>query len=307
MMDPRRSPMNINRFILVLLFLSLSIPSVIYGRDIDPFVSTDWLEKNLNLPELVVIDARPSSEYQKGHIPNSIATKANAWTVNSGDLLKELPADADLLALIGSLGIKETSKVVVVGKGETDFDRADAVRIGWTLLLGGVKNVSVLDGGYAKWRREKRAASVEPAIPAAGTYQAKINRTMLVSKKYVQSSIGKTVLIDTRVPDVFFGVGTEPWAPKPGHIPGAVDLPTPWIFQDGVIRNIKDLEAMANGAAGKNKSKEVIVYCGVGVYASVWHYVLIELLGYTNVNLYDGSMQEWIMDPACPITIFTWR
>jgi thiosulfate/3-mercaptopyruvate sulfurtransferase len=299
--------MNRQRVILILLFIFLSIPSAVWARDIAPFVSPDWLERNLSLPGLAVIDARTATEYQKSHIPNSISTKLNAWAVNTNDLLKELPADKDLLNLIGSLGLKENSKVVVAGKGETDFDRADAIRFGWTLLISGVKNVAILDGGYARWLKEKRSISGEQTTPAAGTYEAKINRSIIVSKKYVQSRIGKSVLIDTRTPDIFFGAGTEPWAPKPGHIKTAINLPAPWIFQDGLLRNIKELEAMANGVAGKSKSQEVIVYCGVGVYASVWHYALTELLGYKNVTLYDGSMQEWIMDPAGPITIFSWH
>jgi thiosulfate/3-mercaptopyruvate sulfurtransferase len=299
--------MNIPRLAFFLFFLSFCVSSVVSARDVEPFVSTDWLEKNMSLPGLIVLDIRPSSEYQKGHIPKAINTKPGAWTLNVNNLLKELPADQDLLKQIGSLGIKENSKVIVVGRGETEFNRADCIRVGWTLLISGVKNTSILDGGYQKWLKDKRSTSTESTIPAAETYRAKINRSIIVSKEYVQKSIGKSVLIDARTPDIYFGVGTEPWAPKPGHIPTAVNLPAPWVFQDGLLRNTKDLAAMAKGVVGENKSKEAIVYCGVGVYASVWHYVLTELLGYTNVKLYDGSMQDWIGDPPGPMSLFTWR
>jgi thiosulfate/3-mercaptopyruvate sulfurtransferase len=64
---------------------------------------------------------------------------------------------------------------------------------------------------------------------------------------------------------------------------------------------------MASGVIGTNKSKEYIIYCGVGPYAMVWSYIMTEMLGYKDVKVYDGSMQEWVMDPIGPISIFTWR
>ena len=101
---------------------------------------------------------------------------------------------------------------------------------------------------------------------------------------------------------------TESWASKPGHIESAVNLPAPWIFQqDGLLRSQGELESMANGVLGKNKTKEIITYCGVGIYASVWSYILTELLGYRDVKVYDGSMQEWVMDPAGPVAIYKWH
>jgi thiosulfate/3-mercaptopyruvate sulfurtransferase len=60
---------------------------------------------------------------------------------------------------------------------------------------------------------------------------------------------------------------------------------------------------MAERVICGNKDKEVILYCGAGPFASVWSFILTEMLGYTNVKVYDGSMQEWIMEPAGPIEI----
>jgi 3-mercaptopyruvate sulfurtransferase SseA len=78
--------------------------------------------------------------------------------------LLELPTERDLSNLLGSLGIKENSKVVAVGRGATDFDRVDAIRVAWTILVSGVKNAAVLDGGFPKWQRKKRATTNEPSM-----------------------------------------------------------------------------------------------------------------------------------------------
>ena len=43
-----------------------------------------------------------------------------------------------------------------------------------------------------------------------------------------------------------------------------------------------------------HKNQDIIVYCGVGGYASSWWFVLTQVLGYQNVKLYDGAAQEWV-------------
>jgi thiosulfate/3-mercaptopyruvate sulfurtransferase len=53
------------------------------------------------------------------------------------------------------------------------------------------------------------------------------------------------------------------------------------------------LKEMVSNAVGNNKNKEIIVYCGVGGYASAAYFVLSEMLGYPKVKIYDGSAQEW--------------
>jgi thiosulfate/3-mercaptopyruvate sulfurtransferase len=296
------------RLSCLLLFVAFAIPSISSARDIPPFVSSDWLNQNLTISGLLIIDVRSGADYKKSHIPNAVSVSVNSWAVNKNGLLRELPAENDLLGLMGSIGIREDSKAVVVGKGVSDFDRADAIRVAWTILSAGVKNVSVLDGGFPKWLNEKKPATAEQSPLHPGEYRGKVNMSLLVSKKYVLGKIGKSILVDNRLPELFFGMTTESWASKPGHIESAVNLPAPWIFQqDGLLRSQSELESMANGVIGKNGSKEIIAYCGVGPYAMVWSYILTELLGYRDVKVYDGSMQEWVLDPAGPVAAYKWH
>jgi thiosulfate/3-mercaptopyruvate sulfurtransferase len=209
---------------------------------------------------------------------------------------------------MNTLGANENSKIVVIGRSVSDFDRADAIRIAWTILVSGVRNVAVLDGGFAKWLREKKITTVDPTNSSAGEYRGKINADAIASRKHVLGKIGESVILDARIPEVYFGIETEPWALKPGHIERAVNLPAPWVFaKDGLLKSRDQLEQIAASVLGADKSKECIVYCGVGSYATVWSFLLTELLGYRNVKVYDGSMQDWIMDPSSPIRLFGWR
>jgi 3-mercaptopyruvate sulfurtransferase SseA len=42
-----------------------------------------------------------------------------------------------------------------------------------------------------------------------------------------------------------------------------------------------------------NQDQEIIVYCGLGGYGSAWWFVPTQVLGYKDVKLYDGAIQEW--------------
>jgi thiosulfate/3-mercaptopyruvate sulfurtransferase len=53
--------------------------------------------------------------------------------------------------------------------------------------------------------------------------------------------------------------------------------------------------------------EEIIDYCGVGGYASPVWFLLTQVVGYTNVKFYDGSMQEWTADPEAPVTKYKYQ
>jgi thiosulfate/3-mercaptopyruvate sulfurtransferase len=273
------------------------------ARMLDPIVSTDWLAANSGAANLVILDVRSTKEYGSGHIPNSVnvpfSVPVSAWIVVRDELLLEVPDQPALYSTIGSCGIKPHSLVVIVGTTANPpnppYPLADATRVADTLIYAGVKNVAILDGGYPKWAKEGKPTTTDVSNVNTATYQGKMNRAMFVSREYVHKHKGKAVIIDARDADVYFGVTMEPFANKPGHIATAKCLPAPWIWNpDGTYRNAKILGAMASGVIGKHKAKEIIVYCGVGGYASSWWFVLTQVLGYPHVKFYDGSAQEWV-------------
>jgi len=283
--------------------LAGSLSLLAQSREIPPIVSSDWLAKHLGDPRIVVLDIRNSEPYKKGHIPGAVNVPLNLWAVSSNGLSLELPSDDALRDLIGKAGMDAASHVIVVNRTDTDFSRADATRVAWTCVVAGISNSSVLDGGYSSWVREIKTVSTEVVNARPGAYTGKINRLLVVSKSEVMRKIGKATLADTRVPEDYFGITS-----KPGHIKSAVDLPTPWIFaNDGTFRKEDELRAMATGVIGTNRSKEVILYCGVGGYASTWWFVLTQILGYRNVRLYDGSMEEWLQEPSAPVSTYGWQ
>lgn len=281
-------------------------------RLVPPLVTTDWLERNLEAPNVVIIDIRPRNEYNEGHIPKSINIPfdpiKSAWTTVRDDLLLELPTPEELFSTISSAGITKESIVVVVNKVDTTFNRADAVRVAVELIYAGLDNVAVLDGGYNKWVKEGRSITKEIPKPVPQPYRGVVRENIFVPKSYVLEKIGKAILVDTRDPDVYFGINTEPWGPIPGHIPTAKNLPVPWLWTpEGLFRPLDVIKQIVENIVGIEKDKEVIIYCGVGGYSAVLWYIMTQLLGYTNVKIYDGGWQEWLKEPRGPISIYKWE
>jgi thiosulfate/3-mercaptopyruvate sulfurtransferase len=285
-------------------------------RAISPIVSTDWLERNLDDPKLAIIDIRSGEEYRAGHIPQAINSPfldpienpSSQWFVERDGLLLEVPEESDLFNTIGSAGIRGDSLVVVVPKRALPHPLVDATRVADTLMYAGVKNVAVLDGGHDKWANEGRPISFAIVEPTPIKYTGKLDRTMFVSKGYVQKKIGKAIIIDAREPIEYFGCFIRPLWVRAGHIPTAKCLPTLWIWtEEGTYRTTDELRAMVSGVAGTDVSKEIIIYCGVGGFSSAWFFLLKEVLGYKDVKVYHGSAQEWTRDPEAPLVLYRWE
>ena len=190
------------RLLGVLLAIMLLLPMAALARDITPLVSTDWLQKNLENPRIVVLDVRKVEEYKAGHIPKAVNAFYGSWAIKRGELLNELPANDELFDIIGGAGIDANSLVVVVGKTAAVPDQFDMTRVAWTLKYAGVANVAILDGGQDKWVKDGKAISTDAVRAKAKAYRGRLNRGLFVNKDYVLNRLGKAVILDVRAPAV---------------------------------------------------------------------------------------------------------
>lgn len=316
--------------LLVLSLVAIGCPATPPSppaRAIDAIVSTQWLEDNIGNPNLVILDVREPDYYTAGHIPGSVNVPAFPnWVVNvPGEEWPwmELPEEGALFTTIGNAGITGDSTVVVIARtvdspsGPAPSGVTFAGRVAVTLIYAGVENVTMLDGGYDLWAVEERAISTEPVTPTAVTYTGVVDEAMFVLKDYVEDKVGKSTLVDTREADMYYGIEQDPSSERAGHIPTAKNLPAPWFWEATVdeagvttCMTWKDTSAISEIALtvlGEDASEEIIVYCGVGGYASPVWYVLTQVVGYTNVKFYDGSMQEWTADPEAPVAKYKYE
>ncbi|KAK0653169.1 Rhodanese-like domain-containing protein [Cercophora newfieldiana] len=280
---------------------------LVFGDIVSPW----WLKKCQSHLDLVVIDLRSAAEYSVSHIPGSVSLPfepVSAWSeMGPGDLLLEMPPSASVFATLGAAGVSNPSpatKIVLVnGVDVPAFPQAASPRVATTLKYAGISEgrVSVLDGGFPAWQAESYPVTTVVPTPAAKTFTSTEDRSFLVDKEYVRARINRKsehiYLIDGRGAAVYNGSVIEEWALKPGHIPSAVSLPAEYIWNaDGSWKSPLELLALLRGAVGYGVSRsygEIVVYCGVGGYASSWYFVLTRILGFENVKMYDGSAQEW--------------
>ncbi len=287
--------------LLFIFLLALSVTAHAENGP-DPLVSAEWLQRNLNNPSLVILDIRKVEDYKEGHIPGALSLTYAAWRTMTDHLDCQLPSKDDLRDTVCSSGINADTRVVIVGNTDSDRQRVNATRVAFTLKYAGVKHPAILDGGYKSWASRDYPVSKDWVKRPRSNYQCKWNDHVLAKKADITSRLKELAIVDTRPEKLYKGEVSDPMLKRKGHIPGAVNLPHPLVFkQDGAFENRGILGSLASKAVGESKDREIVVLCCTGRFASSWWFVLSEILGYKDVRIYDGAMEEWCGDETAPL------
>jgi len=289
--------------LLILFSLILLLPISGHTREIEPIVSTDWLMANLKNPKLIVLDVRRVEDYREGHIPGALSAFYGAWAYMKDGLFGSLPEKDDIDDTISYMGIGYDNWVVVTGCMDTPRLSYQSARVACTLQYAGIENVALLDGGINKWIKEKKPLSEKIDKRQASNFRGKYAGEVFADKDYLKNQAGKLILLDVREREFFTGEKKMDCVARAGHIPGAFNMPTSCAFKaDKTFKSKKELVAIVESTAGKDRNQAVVTYCDTGQCCPIWSYLLKQILGYTNVRLYVGSMQEWTQDPQAPVT-----
>ena len=110
------------------------------------------------------------------------------------------------------------------------------------------------------------------------------------------------VLLDTRPPAAYAGQAS--WA-KPGHIPGAINIPAQVLADEKNVALIKSPDDLREifVSRGVTPDKTVICSCGTGRAATLVFLVLKWYLSYPRVVMYEGGFTEWISYPENPVEV----
>lgn len=268
-----------------------------------PLVSADWLAGELDRPDLVVLDMRSAEAFAAGHIPGAIhSAYPGAWRTERDGVPWVLPAVPDLEAYLSGLGVGDETTVVLVpeGKNSTEFGAASWPY--WVLKYLGHDAVAILDGGWTAWRTDAaRPVDTQATKPQPITFTATLRPDILVSTSQVASKLGTGVaLVDARPPAEYRGESKSGFAVRAGRIPGAVNIPTATLFDAGRLKATKELAAIVSPIL-PDLDRETVTYCNTGHWGSIDWFVLHELLGYSNVELYEESTAGWTRDASLPV------
>ncbi len=272
-------------------------------------VDTETLSRHLNDPRWVVVDCRfvltdPEAgrrAYTQGHIPGARYAHLNenlSSPITPGSGRHPLPYPNALAEKLGRWGIDKTSQVVAYD----DAFGAIAARLWWLLRWLGHEAVAVLDAGYPKWMREKRAITSELPEIRPTQFHPTIHQEMWVDADQVMEMMDTKdgLLLDARADERFRGE-FEPLDKVAGHIPGANNMP----YEDnldftGEFMSDEALREHYRAVLGQVPPDKVVHMCGSGVTAC--HSILaMEHAGLAGAKLYAGSWSEWIADPNRPV------
>jgi thiosulfate/3-mercaptopyruvate sulfurtransferase len=261
----------------------------------EALVSTQWVADNLNKIRLVEVDV-DTTQYETSHAPGAVAF--NWQTQLQDQVARDILSKEAFASLLGQAGITPDTHVVLYGDNNNWF----AAYALWQFKYYGHENVSLMNGGRKKWLDEGRPVTTDVPSYAPTNYTVrKVNAEIRADRDYIKSRLGKQGfgLVDVRSPaeyvgDIIAPPGMTETAQRPGHIPGASNIP--WsqaVAEDGTFKSPEQLKELygAKGITGNND--EIVAYCRIGERSSHSWFALTYILGYKNVRNYDGSWTEW--------------
>jgi thiosulfate/3-mercaptopyruvate sulfurtransferase len=246
--------------------------------------------------------------FATGHIPG--AGYIDTTQLEGGPLWNKVP-DHELKQLLLGHGIRHDVTVVLYGRNPLA-----AARAAHLMLYAGVRDMRLLDGGFAAWnraglpvaqglpRRYRAAADFGSAFPARPEYLM----DMPQARSLLEQPDG--ALVSTRTWNEFIGkTSGYSYIDARGEIPGArwgragsdddVNSMTEFHHVDGRMKPAADICRMWQ-SAGIHAKRHTAFYCGTGWRASL-AFFYAWLMNWERIAVYDGGWCEWSRDGGNPV------
>jgi thiosulfate/3-mercaptopyruvate sulfurtransferase len=271
-------------------------------------VTTEDVAAQLGNSAIRILEVDEDTEaYQRGHLKGALGVH---WKNDLQDpIRRDFIGPEAFATLMNRLGIGNETEVILYG-GNNNWFAAYAY---WYFKYYGHQPVRLMNGGRKKWEVEQRPLTMDrPSVAATSGYatqgpvhEIRARRDLVEEEVLGNSAFG---LVDVRSPEEYRGELLAPphlpqeQAQKPGHIPGAANIPWARAVDPatGAFLPIDQLQSLYGGQ-GLTPDKEIVAYCRIGERSAHTWFVLHELLEYPRVRNYDGSWTEWGSMVGMPI------
>jgi thiosulfate/3-mercaptopyruvate sulfurtransferase len=277
--NPERASSRL-AFALALLALSRSPAApgaaVPEARPVPAVVSGEWLRARLDAEDLVLLDARAADDFRASRLPGARHVAVEELrTVSPGVPPTPRPPEV-LRGVFSRAGVRRGSHVVVYGV-ESDLR---ATHVATAARVAGAARVSVLDGGFARWKEDGGPVTTSAAPAGAAESDLAPDTSFLVTAEEVRKRAGdgRTVFLDVR-PEAQY---------EAGHVPGAKNRHWKKDVVDGSFRPLGEVRTELE-AAGVSWERPVVVYCNSGNQATATFHLLRYGLGHPDVRLFQGA------------------
>ncbi len=279
-------------------------------------VSTDWLHEHIADPQLRIYDCtmhlRADSDdapyravsgredYLQGHIPGAAHI----------DLQKDLsdpdspyrftvPAAGDLIERLAAIGIGDGARIVLYSGNSMQW----ATRVWWMLRSVGFDNAAVLDGGWPKWCREDKPVDTVAREYPAASLQGRPALGLFCDRHEVQRASDQPDALVINALSAQLHRGDSARYGRAGRIPGSVNVAATALLdgETGTLLPARDAAALFQ-TVGATLDKQLIIYCGGGIAATLDAFVLHQL-GCDKISIYDHSLNEWALDHRLPMEV----
>lgn len=265
----------------------------------------EWLAEHVGDPGVRVIDCAALEAYRRAHIPGAVQLPADVYIKEDGPpgaghgTFVMPPGQFE--ALMSGLGVGPETLVVTYD----DNNALVASRLWWVLRYYGHTEAKVLNGGWHRWLSEGRPVTFHATKPEPATFVARPNEALIADAEYLVEACeaGSSQIMDARTDGEWEGSNSR-GNKRVGRVPGAKHLEwLNFVAKDDSRKFLPadQLQSLLDGA-GFTRGAPVITYCQGGIRAAHAAFVL-ELMGYDDVRVYDGSMRDWANREDTPLVV----
>ena len=262
-------------------------------------VNIDWLEKNLNNDNIIILDCSwhlPNTnrsgekEFLSERIPGAIFFNIDEISDTKSPYPHMIPNEKEFSLKVGNLGISNNHHIITYDT----LGIFSSARVYWMFKQYGHKRISILNGGLKYWKlKNKKLETSNPTKKERTSYNAKLDRSKIKKFEEIKKNLEhkKFKLIDARPSGRFNGIDPEPRVEiQSGSIKNSFNIPFTEVI-DQTTGCFKDKEEpkkifLSNQV---NQEDDVVFSCGSGVAACVVGSAYKSLSKEDNFNVFDGS------------------